>query len=454
MKRNNKKKTRIKYGAAECRLKICALAVSLFFAVFMLYPLIFAVSGAMKDNAKIYQVPLRLLPEKAASLSLVIDYSGMAFADDEQMKDTMMQDNILAMFGINFKFPDDSIMETTIYGVRDGKTLFYSKAHQMKLQLERDYGIYANSSVTKEVLVHGDRYIRACNSIGHEFNADGLSRTAPVSSHPSNELKSAVTETLAEKYPLSGRLTAAESKTNYLLNLENFKYHLQMPAYIYPKNEVIARFGFLTFVANSIIVIGFAMAAQVLLCSVSAFVISRMLTRKAGNIILLFFMGGMMVPFASIMLPQLIMYQKMGAYNNYAALLLPFLYPYGFYIYLYKGFFDQIPGSYFEAAALDGGSPLYLYTAICMPLSKPIISLIALQTFIGNWNDFFWAWLVTEDQKLWTLNVALYNISNNAGTKQNALMGLSVVTITPVILLSILFSKQLKQSIMASGVKG
>ena len=176
-----------------------------------------------------------------------------------------------------------------------------------------------------------------------------------------------------------------------------------------------------------------------------------------------------MVPFASIMLPQLIMYKQMGAYNNYVALLLPFLYPYGFYVYLYKGFFDQIPASYFEAAELDGFSKwaqfryiteldgagsFYLYSKICMPLSKPIISLIALQTFIGNWNDFFWAWLVTEDQKLWTLNVALYNISNNVATKQNALMGLAVVTITPVILLSILFSKQLKQSIVASGVKG
>ena len=196
------------------------------------------------------------------------------------------------------------------------------------------------------------------------------------------------------------------------------------------------------------------MVPQVILCSLCAFVISRKLSKRAGQFVLLFFLGGMMVPFASIMLPQLIMYREMGAYNNYAALLLPFLYPYGFYVYLYKGFFDQIPGSYFEAAELDGAGSFYLYTRICMPLSKPIISLIALQTFIGNWNDFFWAWLVTEDQKLWTLNVALYNISNNVATKQNALMGLAVVTITPVILLSILFSKQLKQSIVASGVKG
>ena len=117
-----------------------------------------------------------------------------------------------------------------------------------------------------------------------------------------------------------------------------------MPAYIYPQSERIAKMGFMTFVLNSVIVIGFAMIAQVLLCSVCAFVISRQLSERAGKAVLLFFLGGMMVPFASIMLPQLIMYREMGAYNNYAALLLPFLYPYGFYVYLYKGFFDQIPG--------------------------------------------------------------------------------------------------------------
>ena len=269
-----------------------------------------------------------------------------------------------------------------------------------------------------------------------------------------NNFTEQVSSVLNEKYQTVGKLVSVGDKTKNLLNLESFKYYLDMPAYIYPQSERIVKMGFMTFVINSVIVIGFAMVAQVILCSVCAFVISRQLSKRTGKFVLMFFLGGMMVPFASIMLPQLIMYKEMGAYNNYAALLLPFLYPYGFYVYLYKGFFDQIPGSYFEAAALDGAGSWYLYSRICMPLSKPIISLIALQTFIGNWNDFFWAWLVTEDQNLWTLNVALYNISNNAGTKQNALMGLAVVTITPVILLSILFSRQLKQSIVASGVKG
>lgn len=448
----NRKKGRKIRGKSERLVKTVAVVVSLLFAALMLYPLIFAVSSSMKDNSKIYEVPPKLLPGEANSVSLVFDYTGMEFDGEEEMKDVMMQDAVLAMFGINFKMADESIMETKVCGVMDGKTVFYSRAHQMKLQMERDYGIYKQTAIKKEVLLHDDRYVRACESIGYEFDPNGLSVEMPEDA--GDRFFAQIGTLLGEKYETTGKLISAGDKKNAMLSLESFKYYLQMPAYIYPNSGRIAKWGFMTFVMNSIIVIGFAMIAQVILCSISAFVISRMLSPRAGRFVLLFFLGGMMVPFASIMIPQLIMYREMGAYNNYAALLLPFLYPYGFYVYLYKGFFDQIPGSYFEAASLDGAGSLYLYTKICMPLSKPIISLIALQTFIGNWNDFFWAWLVTEDQKLWTLNVALYNISNNFGTKQNALMGLAVVTITPVILLSILFSKQLKQSIVASGVKG
>lgn len=449
--KKDKIRTKRKLGKSDRRLKIAAVIVSLFFAVLMLYPLVFAVSSAMKDNSKIYEVPPKLMPNAANSLSVVLDYSDKT-GDEAELKDMMMRDSILVMMGLSYKLPDDSIMEIKVYGTKDDKTLFYSRAHQMKLQMEKDYGIYKGTAIKKEVLLYEDRYIRACDSIGYDFDINGLDK-APDDNLSSNFYDKAM-EFLDEKYKPEGRVVQIGDTVKNLLNLESFKYYLQMPGYIYPENATIQKFGFMTFVINSVIVIGFAMIAQVILCSVCAFVISRKLSKRAGKFVLMFFLGGMMIPFASIMLPQLIMYREMGAYNNYVALLLPFLYPYGFYVYLYKGFFDQIPSDYFEAAELDGAGNFYLYSKICMPLSKPIISLIALQTFIGNWNDFFWAWLVTEDQNLWTLNVAMYNISNNVATKQNALMGLAVVTITPVILLSIIFSKQLKQSIVASGVKG
>ena len=61
--------------------------------------------------------------------------------------------------------------------------------------------------------------------------------------------------------------------------------------------------------------------------------------------------------------------------------------------------------------------------------------------------------MVTEKQELWTLNVALYNLSNNGSIKQNFILGLSLITILPVILLTILLSNQIKESIASTGLK-
>ena len=109
--KNKNKTIHVKPGPSERRLKICAVVISLLFAALMLYPLIFAISSSMKDNAKIYEIPPQLLPDSANSLSVVIDYSGMEFSDEAQMKDAMLQDNILAMLGINYKMADQSIKE-------------------------------------------------------------------------------------------------------------------------------------------------------------------------------------------------------------------------------------------------------------------------------------------------------------------------------------------------------
>ena len=272
MKITGQKRTKKKLGRSERKLKIVAVVVSLLFAVLMLYPMIFAVSSAMKDNSKIYEVPPKLLPDAANSLSVVLDYSEQN-GSEENLKDQMMQDSILVMMGLSYKMPDDSIMEIKVYGIKDGETVYYSRAHQMKLQMEKDYGIYKGTAIKKEVLLHEDRYVRACDSIGYEFNLNGVSEKAPKGLGDQFEKKAE--KILDGKYQTTGTLVSVGDKVKNILNLESFKYYLQMPGYIYPESETIQRFGFMTFVFNSIIVIGFAMIAQVILCSVCAFVISR-----------------------------------------------------------------------------------------------------------------------------------------------------------------------------------
>ncbi len=450
MKKNKKNKVRL--SGSDLSLKIVAIAVTVVSLLLILFPFALTISNAMKDNTKIYDMPPKLLPDPANSMSVTVDYTGFDGTEDELLAQ-LQDDMVSTMFGIYTVLNRESIFEVKFYGTQDGNTIFYSRAHQSQLQLEKDYGIYEGTVLKKQTLLYKDRAERASQIIGYEYNPAGLSgKTAPEKLDET--AASLLDQVFEKKFSLHGTVSAVSTAKNNSLLLESFAHYMKLPNYMYDRNETVAKYGFLTFVFNTVIVIGFAIIAQVLLCSLCGFVISRLLSPKAGKAALLFFMGAQMIPFASIMLPQLIMYKNMGAYNNYTALLLPFLYPYGFYVYLFKGFFDKIPGSYFEAARLDGASNAYLYARICMPLSKSIIALIALQTFLGNWNDFFWAWMVTERQDLWTLNVALYNISNNVSTKQNALMGISLVTILPVLLICLAFSKQLKASIMSSGVKG
>ena len=433
------------------KFRVVSYFVTILFAILILYPLIYIGANAMKDSAKIYDTPPKLTPDTARSLSIVVDYSGM---EEAGLLESIQKDHITAMLSTIYELPKESLFEVKFYGTMNGKTVYYARAHRGRIDLEKDQGVFQGVAITAQTLDYPERIQRAIDSMGYKFDLNGLNQTVDAAQLGQNELNETVGNFLQDTYGLNGNFKGTTLSVNNWLLLESFAYYFRLPSFLYANNKAVSNFSFFVFLFNTIIVIVWAMVMQALLCALTAFPLSRLLPRKTANRMLLFFLGTTMIPFVSVMIPQFTMFKSMGFYDNYAALLLPHLLPYGFYVYLYKGFFDQIPGSYFEAAELDGAGSFYLYTRICMPLSKPIISLIALQTFIGNWNDFFWAWLVTEDQKLWTLNVALYNISNNVATKQNALMGLAVVTITPVILLSILFSKQLKQSIVASGVKG
>ncbi len=128
------------------------------------------------------------------------------------------------------------------------------------------------------------------------------------------------------------------------------------------------------------------------------------------------------------MIPQFRMFQSLGMYNNYAGLLIPHLLPFGLYVVLYKTFFDRILTELIDAARIDGVGEFTIFTRIMIPLSSPIFVVVAIYTFLSNVVDFFWAWLIVRDVKLWTMNVALYNISRTSHTSvpTDFLMGATV----------------------------
>ena len=236
--------------------------------------------------------------------------------------------------------------------------------------------------------------------------------------------------------------------------IEKYAYYFALPKYMFSDSEAVAKYGLFAFAFNTFLTTVWAILCQVFLPALTAYPLARLLKKKTSDAVTMFFLITMMIPFVSIMVPQLILMKSAGMYDNYWAMLVPWLVPSPFYILLYKAFFQRIPHSLFEAARMDGAGEFYIFTKICMPISKPIISLIAIQAFIAGWSDFFWYFISTKQASLWTLNVAIFNMSESQAIKQNFLMGISVASVIPIIIFTFIFARQLKEGALGSSVKG
>lgn len=439
---------------SEKRLKIIAYFLSTIFLLIIIFPLFYIVSLSLQDDSEIYSYPPKLIPKAGTSISIVMDYSKLKNQSEDELKDTLLKDSTLAMYSTIYELNRETISEVKFYGTMDGKTVFYSRAHGLMLRLQLQFGTYTKARVSSKVLLANGKYMESAEALGYSFDINGLDRVYDTMELGKNRYSGQMGEYLKTIYNTEGDFTGTIAAYNSILLLENYKYYYLTPVYMYKNIPSIQKYSFFAFMFNTVITLVFAIVCEVVICSITAYPLSKLLSKKTSDKVLLYFLVTLMIPFVCIMIPQLILVKSWGMYNNYGGMLITWLYPYPFYIYLFKGFFDRIPNAYFDAARMDGSGELNTFLKICIPMSKPIITLIALQTFVGAWGDFFWYFLVANKPELWTLNVAVYTISKTSQVRQNMMMGLSVVTILPVLIITAIFSKQIKASIMSSGIKG
>jgi raffinose/stachyose/melibiose transport system permease protein len=169
------------------------------------------------------------------------------------------------------------------------------------------------------------------------------------------------------------------------------------------------------------------------------------------NVLLTFFLAGLMIPTFSVLLPILIQYQGVGLTSNRFGLTLVYA---GFQVslgvFLFKGAFDSVPKEYMEAAALDGASVPRMLARIILPMVRPTMATFAILTFLSSYNDFVFALVLNNDPSKRTLPVALLGFSGQYGTQYNLIFAaVSISTIPP--LLAYLFLRKQVQSSMAMG---
>lgn len=139
-----------------------------------------------------------------------------------------------------------------------------------------------------------------------------------------------------------------------------------------------------------------------------AYAMSRFNLRATYKI-LLFLLATMAFPAEVSAIPSFLLVKKLHLLGTYWAIILPGM-ANGFSIFLLKGFFDGLPKELYEAAIIDGATEMQMFRNITLQLSKPILAVIALGAFTGAYGSFMWAFLVCQDQKMWTLMVWLYQM--------------------------------------------
>ncbi|MCH8274034.1 MAG: carbohydrate ABC transporter permease [Armatimonadetes bacterium] len=163
---------------------------------------------------------------------------------------------------------------------------------------------------------------------------------------------------------------------------------------------------------NSIIFCLLAVITQLTVNPIAAYALSRYPMPNTGKI-LLFLLATMAFPAEVTMIPAFLLLRDLGLLNTFAALVLPTVAS-GFSIYLLKGFFDSLPRDYYESGAIEGAKESTLFWKITIPLTKPVLAVIALTAFMGAYGAFIYAFLVAQDQRMWTLVVWIYELQTRA----------------------------------------
>jgi len=215
--------------------------------------------------------------------------------------------------------------------------------------------------------------------------------------------------------------------------------------------EVMPYFKYLT---NTLIIVLSNVGGSVLSASLCAFSFSRMRCPGRDKIFMAI-LTALMMPAIVTMIPTFVMWSKIGLTNTLVPLTLPAWLGGGVYnIFLFRQFFMGIPRELDEAALVDGASCFTIYSKIILPLSKSVIVVVAIFSFLNSWNDFMGPLIYLNDESKYTLSLGLQLFQGNYSAQWHLLMAAAILVLLPAILVFFFGQKHIMEGIATTGIKG
>lgn len=219
--------------------------------------------------------------------------------------------------------------------------------------------------------------------------------------------------------------------------------------------QVLTQTKFLTWFANSLLIATITTISVLFFDSLVGYTLAKF--RFLGkSLIFILILSTLMIPTEMLVIPWFVSVAELKLTHSvpgaYLAILFPGLIS-AFGIFLMRQFFESLPNDLLEAARIDGMSEFGIFWHIALPLVKPALASLAIFTFLGNWNAFLWPLIVIQEAKYRTLPVGTALFSGEAGTQWGLIMAASSLAVIPVLIVFIIFQKQIINGIVLSGLK-
>lgn len=209
---------------------------------------------------------------------------------------------------------------------------------------------------------------------------------------------------------------------------------------------------FTRFYANSLFVAAWVTFLQVVTSSMAAFAFSR-LQWPGRDKVFLMYLGTMMLPGLVMMIPNYQIMISLGLVDTLPGLILPAAFS-AFGTFLLRQFMLTVPASLDEAAEIDGASKWRVFWDVILPMSRPGLITLAIFTFTGNYNSFFWPLVMLKSEARYTLPIGLMYFDTTRGQSTHLLMAAVTMSVVPMILVFVILQKYLVRGIQLGAVKG
>jgi len=207
------------------------------------------------------------------------------------------------------------------------------------------------------------------------------------------------------------------------------------------------------FFRNTMIIEIAVVTGRLLSCTLVAYGFAR-LEAPGKDFLFAILLATLMLPAPVTMIPKFILFNKLGWVNTFLPLTVPSWFGEAYAIFLMRQFFLSIPRELEEAARIDGASTIQVIRYIIVPLSLPVLTVIAILTFKDNWNDFMNPLIYLNNARLYTLSLGLAFFNGQYDVQMNLLMAASVAVLLPILILFFFAQKAFVEGITLTGLKG